>query len=68
LNPAEARAVADAVADAVAFAVEAHAGQYRKSGEPYVVHPIETACILAEMKVDADTVRVFVCFCVAHEN
>jgi len=64
LNPAEARAVADAVA----FAVEAHAGQYRKSGEPYVVHPIETACILAEMKVDADTVRVFVCFCVAHEN
>lgn len=54
LNPSEARAVADAVA----FAVEAHAGQYRKSGEPYVVHPIETACILAEMKVDADTVGV----------
>jgi hypothetical protein len=52
LSPPEARTVADAVA----FAVVAHAGQFRKSGEPYVVHPIETACILAEMRVDADTV------------
>lgn len=44
------------VEEAVAFAVEAHSGQKRKSGEAYVVHPIETACILAEMKVDVDTV------------
>lgn len=42
--------------DALAFAGEAHEGQFRKSGEPYVVHPIETACILAEMKVSADAV------------
>mmetsp|Transcript_19937 Transcript_19937/g.41931 ORF Transcript_19937/g.41931 Transcript_19937/m.41931 type:complete len:514 (-) Transcript_19937:161-1702(-) len=45
-----------AVDEAVSFAVEAHSGQKRKSGEAYVVHPIETACILAEMKVDVDTV------------
>ena len=42
--------------DALAFAQEAHSGQRRKSGEPFVVHPIETACILAEMRLDADTV------------
>jgi hypothetical protein len=42
--------------EAVRFAVEAHTGQKRKSGEAYVVHPIETACILAEMRVDADAV------------
>ena len=42
--------------DALAFAQRAHAGQRRKSGEPFVVHPIETACILAEMRLDADTV------------
>ena len=45
-----------AVEEALAFAGEAHDGQYRRSGEEYVVHPIETACILAEMRVDVDTV------------
>jgi GTP diphosphokinase / guanosine-3',5'-bis(diphosphate) 3'-diphosphatase len=29
-----------------------HAGQSRASGEPYLVHPLEVACVLAEMKMD----------------
>ena len=31
---------------AVEFAAEAHRGQRRKTGEPYVAHCIETACIV----------------------
>ncbi|MEE9342267.1 MAG: bifunctional GTP diphosphokinase/guanosine-3',5'-bis pyrophosphate 3'-pyrophosphohydrolase [Gammaproteobacteria bacterium] len=34
------------------FSAEAHDGQHRKSGEPYVYHPIEVARILAGLKVD----------------
>merc|ERR1740130_1545137 len=42
--------------EALLFASSAHAGQRRKSGEPYIVHPIETATILAELRMDTDTV------------
>ncbi|MEA2513729.1 MAG: diphosphokinase / guanosine-3,5-bis(diphosphate) 3-diphosphatase [Thermomicrobiales bacterium] len=41
---------------AVDFAIEAHGGVCRKSGEPYVVHPIEVAAILARMRLDSETV------------
>lgn len=34
------------------FAERAHAGQTRKSGEPYIVHPLATAHILAHMRID----------------
>ena len=37
------------------FAFEAHAGQRRKSGEPFIVHPVEVAIILSELHMDADT-------------
>lgn len=44
------------VKKAIEFIEEKHAGQYRKSGEPYVVHPLEVAIILAELDMDIDTV------------
>ena len=34
------------------FSLKHHAGQTRASGEPYLVHPLEVALVLAEMKMD----------------
>ncbi|MDE6141056.1 MAG: HD domain-containing protein [Bacilli bacterium] len=38
------------------FAKVCHQGVLRKSGEPYIIHPLSVACILAEMHADADTI------------
>ncbi len=40
------------IEEAYAFAKECHSGQKRESGEDYISHPAEVACILAEMKMD----------------
>ena len=37
------------------FANAAHKGVTRKSGEPYILHPIEVAIILADLRMDVDT-------------
>ncbi|RTH07519.1 GTP pyrophosphokinase, partial [Thermus scotoductus] len=44
------------VREAYLFAEEAHRGQLRKSGEPYITHPVAVAEILASLRMDADTV------------
>ena len=44
------------VKKAVAMAKRAHSGQYRKTGEPYIVHPLAVKKILEEWGMDEDTV------------
>ena len=41
---------------AYAYADECHSGQMRKSGEPYIAHPLETALYLADLRLDAHTI------------
>ena len=40
---------------AYTFACEAHSGQYRSSGDPYVTHPIAVASILSSFRMDEDS-------------
>ncbi len=41
--------------DAIEFAFRAHIDQVRSSGEPYILHPLEVALILADLEIDPDT-------------
>jgi len=43
------------VEEAYQFALEAHKGQVRQSGEPYLQHPLEAASILTDLRMDADS-------------
>lgn len=38
------------------FSKKAHEGQFRRSGEPYISHPLSVAGILADLKMDIDTI------------
>ncbi|MGL4980995.1 MAG: RelA/SpoT family protein [Fusobacteriaceae bacterium] len=44
------------IKDAFLLAEESHKGQYRKSGEDYILHPVEVTKILIELKMDTDTI------------
>lgn len=44
------------VKEAYEFAKHAHRDQYRKSGEPYIIHPIQVAGILADLEMDPATI------------
>lgn len=46
-----------AVEEAYRFAEEAHSGQYRKSGEPFIEHPLSTALYLADLHFDYNSLR-----------
>jgi len=43
------------IKSAYQFAAQAHQGQMRKSGKPYLEHPLRTAMTLADIRLDADT-------------
>lgn len=49
---------------ALAFAREKHAGQYRKGGEPYLVHPLTMACHAAALGIRSEAVAVA---CLLHD-
>ena len=48
---------ASTVADALNYASNAHQGQLRESGEPFIEHPIATALRLADMRLDTTTIQ-----------
>lgn len=58
----------DLLERAVSFAIDAHAGQSRASGEPYVIHPIEVATILADLRMDVPTILAGVLHDVAEDT
>ena len=51
LPPAE----VERIQDAYDFAFEAHQGQRRRSGEPYITHPVAVADLLADLRLDPQT-------------
>ncbi|KAJ0691661.1 putative GTP diphosphokinase [Helianthus annuus] len=44
------------VRDALNLAFEAHNGQKRRSGEPFIIHPVEVAKILGELELDWESI------------
>ena len=53
----------DHIRRAYDFGVKAHEGQMRKSGEPFINHPVEVAKILADMHMDYQTI----CAAILHD-
>ena len=44
------------VRHALKLSEEAHSNQLRKSGDPFITHPLEVAKILTSIKLDADSI------------
>ena len=44
------------IREAFRYADAQHAGQVRKSGEPYITHPLHVAAIVAELEMDSDSI------------
>src|SRR3954468_19820909 len=52
VNAYHADADLDLIKKAYVYSAKVHQGQIRKSGEPYLVHPLEVAGLLADLKLD----------------
>lgn len=50
------------------LAYKAHEGQYRKSGDPYITHPLSVAIILAEMESDIESIIAGLLHDIEEEN
>jgi GTP pyrophosphokinase len=46
----------DLIKKAYVYSAKVHQGQIRKSGEPYLVHPLEVAGLLAELRLDESSI------------
>ena len=46
----------DLIEEAYRFAEECHRGQLRKTGDPYITHPLDTATTVADLQLDASAV------------
>ena len=44
----------DLISHAYDYAADAHEGQVRRSGEPFIIHPLQTALYLADLRLDAN--------------
>ena len=44
------------IEEAFAFAAEAHAGQQRLTGDPYIIHPLDTAMTVASLQLDSPVI------------
>jgi GTP diphosphokinase / guanosine-3',5'-bis(diphosphate) 3'-diphosphatase len=55
--------VSDSIMKAYIFAKEAHDGQFRKSGDPYLIHPVEATRELLMLKPDLVTIQA----CLLHD-
>ena len=53
----EGRKEIESIVSAYEFANKKHAGQFRKSGEPYIIHPINVAIILTTIYADSATIK-----------
>jgi GTP pyrophosphokinase len=58
----------EVVARAYALAEKAHGGQKRRSGEPYIIHPLAVASVLAELRLDYQTVAAALLHDVAEDT
>lgn len=56
LDPEKLKEEEELITKAFIFAYKAHIKQVRKTGEMYIIHPIATAEILAELEVDAESI------------
>ena len=58
----------DILRKAYNYAEEAHRGQFRKSGEPFLEHPVETALALADLRLDAGALAAGLLHDVVEDN